>query len=336
MSLDRIFTTAICAAIALPPSAVVVAQPAPSATEQNEWSKGVSEPSKATARALLEEGNVSFTNDRFKEALDNYQKALAAWDHPAIAFNAVRALVQLDTPVEAFDMLERSLRFGQAPLGPDVFKEAQNYKRLLSNLVATVDVSCSQPATVTLDNVVVNCPGKQTFRIKPGRHAVAASQRGFIAMNRLETLVAGANDTIDIKLQTVATGYETKTRWASWKPWLVFGAGAVVVSAGIGLEFSARSLNDDYAAAARERCPSSCTAEQLNTPNLTSLDSKWRTQHGAALVTLGVGGAVLAAGATLLLLNRPISVERKNPATALQWQLQVDPTSAGLSASGHF
>ena len=57
------------------------------------WARGVSKERRAKAQALLERGNTAFLANRFKEALELYEEAVAAWDHPAIRFNAVRALV---------------------------------------------------------------------------------------------------------------------------------------------------------------------------------------------------------------------------------------------------
>jgi tetratricopeptide (TPR) repeat protein len=304
-----------------------------SSSEQNEWSKGVSADDKAQARTLLGEGNTAFANDRFKEAYDKYEAALGKWDHPAIAFNAVRALVQLDRSVEAFDMLERSLRFGKAPLSEDVHREALNYQRLLSNLVAAVEVRCSQSVAVTFDGESISCPGKRSFRVKPGRHVVAGSQPGFVSINQVVTLASGANDPVNVSLVTVAAGIETKTRFATWKPWAVVAAGSVILAAGVGLKFSASSLNNDFAAAAREKCSTACTPEQLREGTLGRLDQDWRTRDKIAIATLAVGGATLLGGALFLFINRPYSVEKKRAVALIP---HVDGTMSGMAVTGQF
>jgi hypothetical protein len=311
------------------------APPLATGSDQNEWSKGVSNENKDKARGLLTAGNLAFANDRFKEALDKYQEALKLWDHPAIAFNAVKSLVQLDMSVEAFDMLERSLRFAEAPLGSDIYKEALNYKRLLSNLVAAVEVKCTQNIVLTVDGSSVPCPGKQSFRVKPGRHVIAGSANGYVTLNKIVTLISGSNDTVDVSLVTVAAGIETKTRFATWQPWAVVGAGAVVLGAGVGLKFSASSLNNDYAAAARDKCALACTTEELTTGTLGTLDSSWRRRDKIAIATLAVGGVTLVGGAIFLLLNRPYSVEKKRDG-ALSFIPQLGRDVRGLVVSGQF
>ena len=56
---------------------------------------------KAQAQKILEEGNALFLKKDYAQALEKYKAAVAKWDHPAIRFNMVRCLIQLDKPVEA-------------------------------------------------------------------------------------------------------------------------------------------------------------------------------------------------------------------------------------------
>ncbi len=301
-------------------------------SDETPWSKGISNDNKAQARALLAAGNEEFVQDRHKEALEKYQAALAIWDHPAIAFNAVRALVRLDRSVEASDMLQRAMRFAAAPLGDEVFAEAQNYQRLLAGLVANVEVRCTQPATLSLDGESVTCPGSRGFRLKPGRHTIAGSQPGFVAVSRLETLVAGDNPAIEVKLMTVESATVTKSRWATWKPWAVTGAGLAVTSLGVLLEFDALSIRSQYAAAVRDQCSKACSPNDLDA-TARALDDRWRRREIAAISTLAVGGAVLAAGVTLLIVNRPKAHIKEQP-RSIAWG--IDFVGHGLVASGSF
>ena len=74
-------------------------------------------------------------SDKHREALAKYEDAVAVWDHPAIRFNMVRALIALDRPLEAYENLEKALAYGKDPLEDQVYSEAQNYQRLLEGLV---------------------------------------------------------------------------------------------------------------------------------------------------------------------------------------------------------
>src|SRR5258706_3322048 len=87
------------------------------------WSQGVSAEHKAAAKKLLEAGNVAFLERRYNEALDLYKRAVAEWDHPAIRFNIVRCLIQLDRPVDATENLEAALKYGATPLEDAVYAE---------------------------------------------------------------------------------------------------------------------------------------------------------------------------------------------------------------------
>jgi hypothetical protein len=116
------------------------------------WSVGVSEAQKAQAGRLLERGNTLFLEKKYAEALTEYRAAVAAWDHPAIRFNIVRCLIQLDRPAEAAENLRSSLRYGPAPLEDAVYTEAIAYEKLLNKQVADLSIACKQRGvTVTLD-----------------------------------------------------------------------------------------------------------------------------------------------------------------------------------------
>ena len=105
-------------------------------TPEPPWSRGVTAEAKTAAQKLLAQGNELFLANKYKEALVQYEAAIAKWDHPAIRFNMVRAQVALDRPIEAYDNLQRALAFGAGPLEDSVFQEAQNYQRLLVRQVS--------------------------------------------------------------------------------------------------------------------------------------------------------------------------------------------------------
>ena len=73
------------------------------------WAVGVTDARKAGAQKLLEEGNALFLKKDYAQALEKYKAAVGSWDHPAIRFNMVRCLIQLDKPVEASDSLALAL-----------------------------------------------------------------------------------------------------------------------------------------------------------------------------------------------------------------------------------
>lgn len=104
---------------------------------------GVSETKKAEAGRLLEHGNALFLDKNYTAALAKYREAVAAWDHPAIRFNIVRCLIQLDRPVEAGENLQTTLRYGAAPLEDAVYTEALAYARDPERVLSRSDYSAT-------------------------------------------------------------------------------------------------------------------------------------------------------------------------------------------------
>ena len=116
------------------------------------WAAGVSAADQKTAFALYAEGNGFFEHDRYKEALEKYDQAIKVWDHPAIRYNAAVCLINLDRWLEAYDYLTAALRYGEAPLGHDIYRQAEMQMTSVSKEVADLQVKCDEPgATVRLD-----------------------------------------------------------------------------------------------------------------------------------------------------------------------------------------
>lgn len=321
---------ALAALVAL--TAPVAAQPAPAPpadgapVDDTPWGKGVSAEARATAQALLEDGNALFIQNLFREALAKYEAALAAWDHPAIRFNMVRALVNLDRPLEAEDNLTRALAYGAAPLGPEVFADASTYQRLLSQQLATLVVTCTQAGVaVAVDGIpAITCPGEHRARVRAGAHTVSAEGKDLLAVNRRETLVAGDNPAIDLRLTPLADVTVTRTRWATWKPWAITGGGVAVAGVGAALLLSARGLRDDYQAALARECGElACDPEALPVGTADLLD-RAQLRNALGVGAVAVGGAAVVAGVVMVILNRPYaSLEPR----ALS--LEVTPTAGG-------
>src|SRR5580698_621854 len=209
--------------------AIAISVPA-HADDVQPWAAGVTAAQKDAAHKLLDAGNALFLQRDYAGALDQYRQAAAQWDHPAIRFNIVRCLIQLDRSVEAAENLKLALAYGAAPLEDAVYSEALAYQKLLAKQVADVDVSCSQPgATVTLDGQpLTSCPGTQLRRVSPGRHQLVASNDGFLTKTT-DVVIAGG-ETQHVALELVPLSAATiGHRWAEWKPWVVLGSGVVVL-----------------------------------------------------------------------------------------------------------
>src|SRR5207249_2996934 len=147
-----------------------------------------------------------FEQDRYKDALPKYVEALALWDHPAIHYNAAVCLINLERPVEAYDHLLAALRYGAAPLGDKLYKDALNYKKALSGQVAPLAVSCAQSdAKVTLDGAdLLACPSSVEKNVLASDHQLVAVKRGYETETRTIHLEPGKKTTLVIELKPLA------------------------------------------------------------------------------------------------------------------------------------
>jgi hypothetical protein len=268
------------------------------------WAIGVTDEQKRQAQALLDEGNTRFLDGHYPDALAIYRRALAIWDHPAIRFNIVRCLIQLERPVEAYDELEQALRFGHRPLAEAVYQEALGYQKLLAGQIAELEVRCRQPdVAVTIDGQhVLTCPGQARRRFAPGTHQVVARRAGYLTLTRDVIVLPAAPQQVDVTLVSMAAASVTVRRWAWWKPWAVVGGGAAVALIGGLVEWRASADYDEYDRVIAVECGQvGCDQEPAAAAELRA---RARLEDRIGVATLAVGGVGLAVGAALAVLNR--------------------------------
>jgi hypothetical protein len=271
------------------------------ADDTQPWVKGVTAERKAAAKQLLDAGNALFLEHRYAEALDKYREAVAAWDHPAIRFNIVRSLIQLDRPVEASDNLELALQYGAAPLEDAVYNEALAYRKLLAGQIGHMSIRCALPdVKVTLDGQPVACPSEDR-RVTPGAHQVVGAKDGFLTRTTELVVVGGTHADVEVSLVRLEAGGKIVHRYATWKPWVVFGGGVAVGVVGGLLETFAASRMSEYNSALVRDCAHSCTAIPAADVELERSAQHYDT---AAWIVIGAGGAATAAGIALLYANR--------------------------------
>ena len=280
---------------------------------------------------------------KHKDALEKYQAAVAAWDHPAIRFNIVRCLILIDRPVEASENLALALKYGAEPLEDQVYREALSYQKLLANQIADVEIVCTEPgAKVSLDGVpLMNCPGKEKRRVAPGQHGVVAVKDGYLTKQMEIVVVGGKVEAVDIAMVPLASAAKLVHRWPGWIPWLVFGGGLAVAGVGGLIEWDASQAMSDYDKRVANSCAIvGCTAEMLEAEGLTDLkhSAEMRDKIGISVAAIGAASAV--AGVVMLVMNRgqtvyDNSVERRGPGGTL---VDVSPRHGGgmVTLSGRF
>lgn len=278
------------------------------------WKIGVTDEQRATAQARLDEGNALFYERRYPEALVKYEAALAAWNHPALRFNVVRCLIQLERPVEAAENLERTLVYGAAPLEDVVYREALEYQKLLANQIGHLAIACTQAGVrVSLDGaaLAVACPGQIEQRVRPGPHQIVGVKDGFLTETTDVKVVGGSREVATIELRAVGSATRVVNRWSTWKPWVVFGGGLAVLGAGTGLQLIASSDLDTFDRQIALSC-SRIACDPVVNPEIARLaDDRdralLRNRVAIGMIALGAGTAIT--GVVLLYLNRAHTIQ---------------------------
>jgi len=266
------------------------------------WAAGVSAEHQKSALDLYNEGAKAFEQAEYKAALEIYTRALVLWDHPAIRYNVAVCLINLDRPVEAYDNLERAMRFGEAPLGPELWKQGQSYQKLLAGRVAEIEVSAEPGASVSLDGKPVAGAAQ---RVLTGDHQIVVEKPRYQTETRSVRLDPGDHLTIKIELKPIAVARTLHRRWARWVPWTVLGGGVVVAGVGVPMLLAAGSSFDRYDAEVAASCPHGCKAGDPATPHIMDLKSHAEFQNTAAVSLFVAGGALAATGFVMVILNQP-------------------------------
>lgn len=283
------------------PRAPVPAVAAPAPEAERPWAKGVSAEQQERALAIYKRGNERFAEGRHADAVVEYRAALSLWEHPAIQYNLAVALIHLDQPLPAADHLDAALRFGEAPLGAEIFSQARINQKLLAGQLSVLEVRCDAPETrVMLDGeLLFTAPGSQSRRLRPGRHQLVAERAGFLADTRALLLLPGERAEQAVRPRPLSS-VVTRRRFAWWKPAVVLGAGLVVATAaGLPLWFSGRGDIEAYDRAVDANCQTvSCTPEQVGDG-----DRRGAIKSGVAIGMFSVGGALAIAGVSLFAAN---------------------------------
>jgi len=301
------------------------------------WAKGISAEHQRAATALFLAGNSLLKESFFAEAANKYREALTHWDHPGIHYNLGLALLTLDQPIETHDHLKRALAYGAAPLDLDKFDHAKNLLLVIDGQLADVEVTCTEPgATVRLDGqMLFRAPGKYKGLVRRGEHTVTASKEGYETTQRTQTL-GSALTVIDLKLYRPDDLVGHRRRWPMWGPVALTASGAALLGVGALFTLQSRAKFNafDDSIASRPECKTGC----LPNDEENKLHDQGTTFKTVAAVSYISGGAILAGGIVLLIMNRETSyrLEPGERAAGLSVVPSVGPGTLGLVGSGHF
>jgi len=300
------------------------------------WAKGVSQQRQDQAIALFGKGNDMLGQERYTDALPLYLQALKLWDHPSIRYNMALCLIHMLQPLEAYDNLTQAMRYGEAPLGPGLFKQAKDFQSALQSSLAQIAVTVIQPdVKVTLDGKPITADqGTTTISTLAGPHQLVATKPGFETEQRSLNLPAGKVTREEVTLKeagkdrivTIRENYER--RWSWWFPWSVAGGGVLLGLVGGGVYLDARHKINNYDAALARDCPAGCTSDMIG----SSLSQEARTARRLSQVAIGmwvVAGAAIVTGGALSVINRPQKMEEHKVTPMMT--VSKDQVSLGVS-----
>lgn len=315
------------------PSTPAARQPLPRARPKP-WAVGVSPKKRARALRLYRIGNKYFEDSQYAKALTHYLRAIRSWDHPAIRFNIAVCYVHLTHPLEAYRNMRLALRHGRAPLKAH-YKPARTYLRLLRSQLAALTVRCDTPgARVTLDGrYLFTGPGKGSWTVQVGKHALVASLRGHLTETRSIALLPRQRLRVRLAPLPIGKAVRVERRWKVWIPWTVLGLGVVLSAVGATLTgLSVKSFHQ-YDSDHFAQCPTGC---DVRPAELVELQDRAKLQRNLGVPLLSVGSAALVTGVVLLLLNRVKklrSVKGANKSTSkLFFRPHLAPGHAALTA----
>lgn len=273
------------------------------------WREGVSAERQAEAQKVFEAGNTLFAQKDFVKAAVAYREAVALWDHPSVQYNLAVCLIELDQPIDAWQALERALRYGAAPLSERTFESATRYHKALQAGLAFVTIRCDEPgAEVSFDGqTLFTAPGEARRVVQPGSHQVVASKRGYLTTTRRVDMRGGADTQVLLTLEPTPV-YRTTHRWPVAVPWIVAGAGVLVAAAGAPVLLAGAGDMEDYDRLVKDGCPAGCASAKIPAPALAAEDAA-RTKEAAATALFIAGGAAVITGIVLVALNTAEQVE---------------------------
>lgn len=312
---------------------------APDPTTVQPWSRGISAERKERARQLLARGNELLVQNRYAAALEQYELAIAAWEHPAIRANMVVCFINLARPLEAYESALLALHYGPAPLDkPEVYAETQNYRKLLEGQIAVLEVRCGEPrARVTLDGQeLLDCPGRTRRHVIAGRHQLVAYKAGFLTVTSDFTAAGGAAHAIDVRLVRLSAAARIERQWDPWKPWAVTAGGAALVLAGAGLQLKSDADMDRHDADLERLCGGDGCDPDAIPDSVSDRKSRALLENKLAIGAIVAGGAVAITGLVGVYLNRPRTILPGDSGAALGVAPLVSPDGAGLALGGRF
>jgi tetratricopeptide (TPR) repeat protein len=291
-------------------------------------SAGNAETRRAQAKSKYEQGVELYRNERYADAVRFFLEADALSPSAALSFNIARAYEKLADDAATLRWYRNYLRLNpEAPNRGEVKQSVQTLSLALAKkgIQQLTVLSTPNGATVAIDGQALGVT-PLTLELKPGTHRALVTLRGFADAQRDFTLAAASPLDLSIELQAAPTANPPLTtnqpvsvlngaaanehtpkqrdRRFGVAPWITLGAGAVALCGSAYFEARRRSAED----AVGDDKTQLATKDDVDAMN---------SRQTASRVLLGVGGVLVATGATLLVLNTRLTPESTAVVSAL-------------------
>ena len=293
---------------------------------------------RSEAKMKYQEGVDAYSAGHFKDAVDLFLAADRLAPSAPLSFNIARAYEKLGDDAGALRWYRDYLRRNPAAANASVVQGLiTGLAHALQNKGVQQLTVLTSPAgaTVTVDDQPVGV-SPWTGELRPGKHHLLLSQRGYVDAQldvslsadepldqtvRLEqaTLVAapaGAPATVG-SASPPAREAPARGKRLGLAPWITLGAGAAALGGALTFELLRRGAEND----AQGPLNQVDYQDRLNTE---------QSRQTTARIFLGAGGALLAAGGLMLLLDTG------SPGHATGAGIVCAPGVCGVGARGRF
>ncbi len=268
-------------------------------------------------REWMNKGNAEYVQKHWEAARDCYTKAWDIKHHFTIAANLADVEMKMNHYAEAVGYLKYVLANvpeGQADKRKAAEEQLTECRNHLTAVRVAVDVT---NATVLVDGRDVGqTPLREDLLLEPGKHVISVTKPGY--SNQTQELSAEGNQ-VDVTLTLEKPGaaptltpappsvqadhsvaVDNRVSGYRMGSYIAFGVGVLGVGAGTFFLIRAHSTQSD-SDAEYDGCLPNCPAAKQQ--HISSLDIRALHQRTESEVSFIVGGAGLATGVTLLLLE---------------------------------
>ncbi len=273
------------------------------------------------AREAFGAGVKYYADGEYARALIAFQKAYSLKPHPAVKVNIANCYERLDKPVHALVAFQSYLRSEEGAVPSKKRNDVEEAVRRLSQQVSRIDIKPNP------EDAQVDVDGKRPLRspqgellVMPGRHTLRVSREGFGPETRIVNVAAGESLALLVELvPSQVPGLwqvpsreaapqddereeeEKKSRFTT--PVLLAGgvtAGLTVGALVTGL--LAVSSNSDFEEALDDAQAPNASAQERAEARERGLDAADRTETLTTVTDVLIGGAIVGAAATAILL----------------------------------